>query len=162
MKTLSFFLQKVLLLLHFGFCQNCMRSANLLAENHQKLYNKTVLSAGEPCTCEYVTLLQSFHRGTLSIHWYIAQSFQPTFSMSVLFRRLFSTAIFSSFSKVAIVYIYIYIYIYISSSYLDQYLVSFWICVEISGLFKKNRLEKLLSPVERSAQLHASTKQNFA
>ena len=30
---------------------------------------------GEPCTCEYVTLLQSFHRGTLSIHWYIAQNF---------------------------------------------------------------------------------------
>ena len=34
-----------------------------------------VLSTGEPCTCEYVALLQSFHRGALSIHWYIAQNF---------------------------------------------------------------------------------------
>ena len=72
---LQFFLQKVLFLLHFGSCQNCMSSANLVAEIHQKLCNKRVLSTGEPCTCEYVTLLQSFHRGTLSIHWYIAQNF---------------------------------------------------------------------------------------
>ena len=97
-----FFLQKVLFLLHFGSCQNFMSSANLVAEIPQKLCNKRVLSTGEPCTCEYVTLLQSFHRGTLSIHWYIAQNFQPTFSISVLFRRLFTTAIFSRFSKVAI------------------------------------------------------------
>ena len=82
-ETLNFFLQKVLFLLHFGSCQNCMSSANLVAENHQKLCNRRVLSTGEPCTCEYVTLFQSFHRGTLSIHWYIAQNFQPTFSMSV-------------------------------------------------------------------------------
>ena len=39
---------------------------------------------------------------TLSIHWYIAQNFYPTFSMSVLFRRSFKTAIFSRFWKVAI------------------------------------------------------------
>ena len=26
--------------------------------------NKRDLSTGEPCTCEYVNLLQSFHRGT--------------------------------------------------------------------------------------------------
>ena len=101
-ETLNFYLQKVLFLLHFGSCRNCMSSANLVAEIHQKLCNKRALSTGEPCTCEYVTLLQSFHRGTLSIHWYIAQNFQPTFSMSVLFRRLFRTAIFSRFSKVAI------------------------------------------------------------
>ena len=74
-ETLNFFLQKVLFLLHFGSCQNCMSSANLVAEIHQKLCNKRVLSTGEPCTCEYVTLFQSFHRGTLSIHWYIAQKF---------------------------------------------------------------------------------------
>ena len=65
-EALNFFLQKVLFLLHFGSCQNCMSSANLVVEIHQKLCNKRVLSTGEPCTCEYVTLLQSFHRGTLS------------------------------------------------------------------------------------------------
>ena len=102
-ETLNFFLQKVLFLLHFGSCQNCMSSANLVAEIHQKLCNKRALSTGEPCTCEYVTLLESFHRGRLSIHWYIAQNFKPTFSMSVLFTRLFKTAIFSRSSKVVIV-----------------------------------------------------------
>ena len=101
-ETLNIFLQKVLFLLHFGACQNCMSSANLVAQIHQKLCNKRVLSTGEPCTFEYVTLLRSFHRGTLSIYWYIAQNVQATFSMSVLFRRLFRTAIFSRFSKVAI------------------------------------------------------------
>ena len=101
-ETLNFFLQKVLFFLHFGSCQNCVSSGNLVAGIHQKLCNKRVLSNGEPCTCEYVTLLQSFHRFTLSIHQYIAQNVQPSFSMSVLFRRLFRTAIFSRFSKVAI------------------------------------------------------------
>ena len=97
-KSLNFFLQKVLFLLHFGSCQNCMSSANLVAENHEKLCNRRVLSTGEPCTCEYVTLLQSFDRVTLSIHWYIAQKFScPSF-----FKRLFRIAIFSRFSKVAI------------------------------------------------------------
>ena len=79
-----------------------MSSANLVAEIHQKLCEKRVSSIGEPCPCEYVTLLQLFHRVTLSTHWYIAENFQPTFSMYVLFRRLFRTAIFSIFSKVAI------------------------------------------------------------
>ena len=41
---------------------------------HGKLCNKRVLRTEKPCTCEYVTLLQSFHRGTLSIHWYIVQN----------------------------------------------------------------------------------------
>ena len=102
-KTLIVFLQKVLFLLHFGSCQNCMSSTNRVTEIDQKLSNKRVLSTGERCTCEYVTLLQSFHRSTLSIHRYIAQNFQPTLSMSTLFRRIFSTAIFSRFSNVAIV-----------------------------------------------------------
>ena len=48
-----------------------------------------------------------------------------------------------------------------ASADLDQYLVGFWVCAEISGLLKKNRLEKLVSRVKRSAYLHASTKQNF-
>ena len=67
-ETLNFFLQKVLFLLHFGSCQNCMSSANLVTEIHQKLRNERVLSTGELCICEYVTFLRSFHRGTLSIH----------------------------------------------------------------------------------------------
>ena len=66
----TFFLQKVLGLLHFGSCQNWMSSANLVAEIHYKLWNKRALSTGETCTWEYVTLPQSFHRGTLSMHKY--------------------------------------------------------------------------------------------
>ena len=67
----KFFLQDV----HFGSCQNCMSSLNLVAEINQKLCNKRALSTGKPCTCEYVALLQTFHRGTLSMHWQIAQNF---------------------------------------------------------------------------------------
>ena len=100
-ETLNF-LQKVLGFLHFGSCQNCLSSANLAGRIHWKLWNKRVLSAGEPCTFKYVTFLQSFYRGTLSIHWYIAQNFKPTFSMSLLFRRSFKTVIFSRFLKVAL------------------------------------------------------------
>ena len=48
-ETLNFYLQKVLFLLHFGSCRNCMSSANLVAEIHQKPCNKTVLSTGESC-----------------------------------------------------------------------------------------------------------------
>ena len=48
---------------------------NFFLKNYQKLCNKRVLSTGKPCNCEYVTLLQSFHRGTLSIHWYKVQNF---------------------------------------------------------------------------------------
>ena len=70
----KFFLLKVLGLLFFGSCQNCRSFASLVAEICRKLCNKKVLRSGEPCTCEYVTLLQSFHRSTLSIHWYTAQN----------------------------------------------------------------------------------------
>ena len=45
-ETLIFFLQKVMFLLHFGSFQNCMSSANLVAEIHQKLCSKRVLSTG--------------------------------------------------------------------------------------------------------------------
>ena len=79
-----------------------MSSANIVVEIRFKLLNERVLSTGEPCTCEYVTLLQSFHRGILSIHWYVAQDFQPPFSMSVLFRRSSKTAMLSRLVKVAI------------------------------------------------------------
>ena len=47
------------------------------------------------CTCEYVILLQSFHRGTFSIHWYIATRFaefiqfrqDPNCSRNIIFWR---------------------------------------------------------------------------
>ena len=84
----KFFLQKVLSLLSFGSCANCMRSGNFFT--------------GEPCTFAYVTLFQSFHRGTLSIHWYIARNLQTAFFMSVLFRRSSKTAMFSRFLMVVI------------------------------------------------------------
>ena len=55
-----------------------MSSANIVAEIQFEILNER---AEEPCTCKYVTLLQSFHRGTLSIiHWYIAQFFSLPFS----------------------------------------------------------------------------------
>ena len=53
-ERLIFFLQKVLFLLHFGSCQNCMSSGNLVAEMHEKLCNTRVLSTGEPCTCFHI------------------------------------------------------------------------------------------------------------
>ena len=57
-----------------------------------KLLNERALSTGEPCTCQYVTFLQSFHRGTLSIHWYIA-TFKSLLNMAVLEERLNKTDI---------------------------------------------------------------------
>ena len=54
-----------------------MSSANIAAEIQFELLNER---PEEPCTCKYVTLLQSFHRATLSvIHWYIAQFFSLPF-----------------------------------------------------------------------------------
>ena len=71
----KFSCHKILGLLSFGSCPNCMSSANFAAEIQFKLLNERDLSTGEPCTCEDVTLFMSSHRGTLSIHWYIAQNF---------------------------------------------------------------------------------------
>ena len=73
-ETLNFFLRK-LGLLSLGFCPNWLNSANVVADIKLKLLNERALSTAEPCSCEYNTLLQSFHRGTLSIHWYVAQNF---------------------------------------------------------------------------------------
>ena len=56
-----------------------MMSANLVTEIHEKLWDKTALGTGEPCTYEYVTLLQLLRRGTLSKHLHITQNFQPKF-----------------------------------------------------------------------------------
>ena len=38
-------------------CQDCVSSRNLVAETPEKLWSGKARSAGEPCTCEYVTLL---------------------------------------------------------------------------------------------------------
>ena len=62
-----------------------------------EILDQRSLSTGEPCTYEYIDLLQSFNRGTLSIHWYIT-----CLSMSVSFRCFFITAISSRFLKVAV------------------------------------------------------------
>ena len=67
--------QKVLGLSNFGSFPNCMSSANIVVEIQFKLLNERTLTSEEPCTCEYVTLFQSFHRGALSIPWNIAQNF---------------------------------------------------------------------------------------
>ena len=44
-----------------------MSSAKFVAEIREKLWNVRALSTVEPCTCEYATLLQPFHRGTFSV-----------------------------------------------------------------------------------------------
>ena len=51
------------------------KKQTIVAQFQLTISNERVLRTGEPCTCEYVTLLQSFHRGILSIQWYIAQNF---------------------------------------------------------------------------------------
>ena len=54
-----------------------MSSGNIVAEIQFEFLNERT---EEPYTCKHVTLLQSFHRGTLSIiHWYIAQFFSLAF-----------------------------------------------------------------------------------
>ena len=74
MKT-KIFIEKVLGFLNFGYCYNCINSVNLIAKIQLKLLNERVLSTGKPCTSAYVSLLQPFHRGILSIHYYTAQKF---------------------------------------------------------------------------------------
>ena len=46
--------------------------------------------------------------------------------------------------------------------FLRQVFSRFLDCAETSGELKKNRLEKLVSPVKRSSWFYASTLQNFA
>ena len=62
---------KVVGLLSFGPFPNCMSYVTIFAESEFKVFDEIVLNTGGPFTCEYVTLFQSIHRGTLSIHWYI-------------------------------------------------------------------------------------------
>ena len=37
--------------------------------NPAETFDERFLRTGELCTCEYITLHQSFHRDTLSKHW---------------------------------------------------------------------------------------------
>ena len=74
-RNTKFSLLKVLGTLSFRPCPNCISSANLVAEIQLELLNEGALSTEEPCTCEYVTFVQSFYRGTISLHWYLAQNF---------------------------------------------------------------------------------------
>ena len=84
-----------------------------VAEIQSKLSNEKALSSGEPCTCENVTLLQSFHRGTLSIHWYIAQNC-PSYLHSFLYIYIYEYIYIYIYMNIYIyIYIYEYIYIYI-------------------------------------------------
>ena len=85
----KFSLLKVLGLLSFGSCPNCKSFANVVIEIQFKLLNEIAMSTGEPYTCEYVTLPQSFHRGTLSLHWYIAQNLGLSKDKSLLWYLLF-------------------------------------------------------------------------
>ena len=103
-KTLNFFLRKFCnsYILDFAKTVWALQILPQKSTSNFAIKELCAMGTGEPCTCEYVTLLQSFHRGTLSIHWYVAQNFWPTFSMTILFRRSFKTAIFSRFLKVAI------------------------------------------------------------
>ena len=56
-ETLNFFLWKLQDLQRSESCQDCVSSRNLVAETPEKLWSGKALSIGEPCTCEYVTLL---------------------------------------------------------------------------------------------------------
>ena len=96
-ETVNLLLRKFWVSLVLDFSQT-VRTLQV-AETQLKLLTERNLITGEPCTCEYVTLLQSFHRGPLSIHWYIAQNVQPSFSMSVLFRHSSNTTEFTRFLK---------------------------------------------------------------
>ena len=69
---------QVLLLLNFGSCPNCMSSASLVAEIQFKILNERALSTGEPCTCEYVTMLFNMFSCEFS------KNFQNSFSTEYL------------------------------------------------------------------------------
>ena len=98
-ETLNFFFRKFLVSYISDLAKTVRALRILQQKSTEKLWNKRALSNGEPCTCECVTLLQSFHRGTLSTYLFIAQNFQSTFYMTVLFRRSSKTTMFSRFLK---------------------------------------------------------------
>lgn len=71
--------------------KNCINSANFFARIRLEHLQERVLSIGEPCNCEYVTLSQLFQRCIMYtvVH---SSNVQPTFILSVFFRRSFKTA----------------------------------------------------------------------
>ena len=70
-EILDCFLQNVLGFLHFRLCQNYKSSVNHAAEVQKKLWVERALNTRESWTCEYVTLLHSFHIWQFCIHLYI-------------------------------------------------------------------------------------------
>ena len=55
-ETVNFSTQKVLGLLSFGFCPNCMNSPNVVAEIRLKLLNEASLSTEESYSLNHITL----------------------------------------------------------------------------------------------------------
>ena len=94
-----------------------MSSANLVA----KLCNKRALSTGEPCTCEYVTLLLwlLLHRGYIKYTLVHSSKCSDYFFHASQFRRSFKTAIFSSF-KTAIFSIFLKVAI-ATSNFMNEF-----------------------------------------
>ena len=87
---------------HFWILPKLYKLCEFCSRNSLKALEEKTFGHCRPMYCEYVTFLQSFHKGILSIHWCIAQSVSCTFSMSVVFRCSFKTAIFRRFLNVAI------------------------------------------------------------
>ena len=70
-KTLIFFFRKF----WGSYISDLAKSVlalRILSHISTRNFGKKALNSGEPCNCEYVTLLQSFYRDNLSIHWFIA------------------------------------------------------------------------------------------
>ena len=77
--TLNFFFRKFWVSYILDLAKTVKYLRMLSQKSTRNFGIEGALSTGEPGTCEYVTLLQSFHRSTLSIHWYIAQTFSLPF-----------------------------------------------------------------------------------
>ena len=97
-ETLNFFLRKYWAYYILDLTQTICRKN----QQHGLEWKSFQHSTKEPCACEYVTLLLSYHRSSLSIHWYIALNFSPIFSMSVILKLSFKTIIFSRFFNKAV------------------------------------------------------------
>ena len=112
-ETLNFFLQKFLFLLHFGSCQNCMSSSNLVAEIYQKLCNKSILSTGEPCTyeCYFAPVISQRYIKYTVVH--SSKTLAYIFHVRLIQTIIQDCHLYQILSGGYSIYIYIYIYIYI-------------------------------------------------
>ena len=70
--------------------KNCINSANFIARIRLEHSQERVLSIGEPCNCEYVTSPWLF-RSCIMYSVVHSSNVQPTFILSVFFRRSFKT-----------------------------------------------------------------------